>query len=177
VLNLSPHHRHNAAFVNLKIAIVRSTWRESGLCIAVEVDRALRRRRPARLCKRLGRWGLGKKTFRMKTTVTIQATLGRCLPAFSSFRSTLFSANIPLNTWAACAPDAVHQGTELGRLFDTFRRRQIGSVGCVEDHERNHQGMGNRLVIEEEPRTDKTGVVQCHHRLGARLNHVDREAA
>jgi putative transposase len=44
-------------------------------------------------------------------------------------------------------------------------------------HERNHQGLGNRLIIEEEPRTDKTGVVQCHQRLGGMLNYYYRQAA
>jgi len=27
-------------------------------------------------------------------------------------------------------------------------------------HERNHQGLGNRLIVEEEPRADKTGAIQ-----------------
>jgi putative transposase len=44
-------------------------------------------------------------------------------------------------------------------------------------HERNHQGLGNRLIIEEEPRTDKTGVVQRHQRLGGMLNYYYRHAA
>src|SRR5215472_71854 len=28
-------------------------------------------------------------------------------------------------------------------------------------HERNHQGLGNRLIVEEGPRADKAGAIQC----------------
>src|SRR5215472_16107979 len=33
-------------------------------------------------------------------------------------------------------------------------------------HERNHQGLGNRLVIREESRADSTGAIQRRQRLG-----------
>ena len=32
-------------------------------------------------------------------------------------------------------------------------------------HERNHQGLGNRLIVEQDPRADKTGAIQCRQRL------------
>jgi hypothetical protein len=44
-------------------------------------------------------------------------------------------------------------------------------------HERNHQGLGNRLIVEEEPRADKTGAIQCRQRLGGMLNYYYRQAA
>jgi transposase InsO family protein len=44
-------------------------------------------------------------------------------------------------------------------------------------HERNHQGLGNRLIIEEEPRADKTGAIRCRRRLGGMLNYYYRQAA
>src|SRR6516164_2885671 len=44
-------------------------------------------------------------------------------------------------------------------------------------HERNHQGLGNRLIMEEEPHADKSGAVQCRHRLGGILNYYYRQAA
>ena len=43
-------------------------------------------------------------------------------------------------------------------------------------HERNHQGLGNRLIVEEEPRADKTGAIQCRQRLGGMLNYYYRQA-
>ena len=44
-------------------------------------------------------------------------------------------------------------------------------------HERNHQGLGNRLIVEQEPRADKTGAIQCRQRLGGMLNYYYRQAA
>jgi len=44
-------------------------------------------------------------------------------------------------------------------------------------HERNHQGLGNRRIVEEEPRADKTGAIQCRQRLGGMLNYYYRRAA
>jgi hypothetical protein len=38
-------------------------------------------------------------------------------------------------------------------------------------HERNHQGLGNRLIVEEEPRADKTGAIQCRQGLGGMLSY------
>jgi hypothetical protein len=32
-------------------------------------------------------------------------------------------------------------------------------------HERNHQGLGNRLIVEEEPRAAKSGAIQCRQRV------------
>ena len=38
-------------------------------------------------------------------------------------------------------------------------------------HERNHQGLGNRLVTgAEEPCADKTAAIRCRQRLGGMLN-------
>jgi hypothetical protein len=56
-------------------------------------------------------------------------------------------------------------------------RRAIHELLAHYHHERNHQGLRNRLIIEEKPRTDKTGVVQCHQRLGRMLNYYYRQAA
>ena len=44
-------------------------------------------------------------------------------------------------------------------------------------HERNHQGLGNRRIAEEEPRADKTGAIQCCQRLGGMLNYYYGQAA
>jgi putative transposase len=55
-------------------------------------------------------------------------------------------------------------------------RRAIQEFLGLYHHERNHQGLGNRLIIVEEPRTDKTWIVQCHQRLGGMLNFYYCEA-
>jgi hypothetical protein len=44
-------------------------------------------------------------------------------------------------------------------------------------HERNHQGLGNRLIIEEESGTANGGPIQCRQRLGGMLNYYYRQAA
>ena len=44
--------------------------------------------------------------------------------------------------------------------------------------ERNHQRLGNRLiVVERVPRTNLSGAVHCRHRLGGMLNYYYRQAA
>ena len=43
--------------------------------------------------------------------------------------------------------------------------------------ERNHQGLGNRLIQPDPDHLVNTGAVQCRERLGGRLNHYYRTAA
>jgi putative transposase len=43
-------------------------------------------------------------------------------------------------------------------------------------HERNHQGLGNRLIIGKGARAD-TGAIECRQRLGGVLNYYYRQAA
>ena len=43
--------------------------------------------------------------------------------------------------------------------------------------ERNHQGLGNRLIQPEPDHLVNTGAVQCRERLGGRLNYYYRTAA
>jgi hypothetical protein len=39
------------------------------------------------------------------------------------------------------------------------------------------QGLGNRLIIEDESGVGSTGAIQFRQRLGGMLNYYDREAA
>jgi hypothetical protein len=43
--------------------------------------------------------------------------------------------------------------------------------------ERNHQGLGIQLIIEDESGVGSTGAIQCRQRLGGMLNYYYREAA
>lgn len=43
--------------------------------------------------------------------------------------------------------------------------------------ERNHQGLGNRLISPQEPAEGKSGAIQCRQRLGGMLNYYYRQAA
>src|SRR5215831_4178870 len=43
--------------------------------------------------------------------------------------------------------------------------------------ERNHQGLGNRLIVQEEPHGRSGGAIQCRQRLGGMLNYYYRQAA
>ena len=44
-------------------------------------------------------------------------------------------------------------------------------------YERNHQGLGNRLITPEPPGADKNGAIPCRPRLGGMLNYYYRQAA
>src|SRR5688572_27445497 len=44
-------------------------------------------------------------------------------------------------------------------------------------NERNHQGLGNRLILPDRAHVRTTGVIQCHERLGGMLNYYYRAAA
>jgi transposase InsO family protein len=56
-------------------------------------------------------------------------------------------------------------------------RRAIHEFVAHYHHERNHQGLGNRLIVEEEPCADRTGAIQCRQRAGGMLKYYYREAA
>ena len=43
--------------------------------------------------------------------------------------------------------------------------------------ERNHQGLGNRLILPDPAHVGSTGIVQCRERLGGMLNYYYRAAA
>jgi hypothetical protein len=43
--------------------------------------------------------------------------------------------------------------------------------------ERNHQGLGNRLIIPEKINSDPQGAVECRERLGGLLKYYYRAAA
>jgi hypothetical protein len=44
-------------------------------------------------------------------------------------------------------------------------------------HERNHQGLGNRLILKEAVGPDRNGAIQCRQRLGGMLKYYHRQAA
>ena len=44
-------------------------------------------------------------------------------------------------------------------------------------YERNHRGLGNRLILKEAVGTDRNGAIQCRQRLGGMLNYYHRQAA
>jgi putative transposase len=44
-------------------------------------------------------------------------------------------------------------------------------------HERNHQGLDNRLIMREESHASGGGAIQCHQRLGGMLSYYYRQAA
>ena len=56
-------------------------------------------------------------------------------------------------------------------------RKAIHEFMAHYHHERNHQGLGNRLVIESGPGVGTGGAIACRQRLGGMLNYYYREAA
>src|SRR5215467_5385745 len=60
---------------------------------------------------------------------------------------------------------------------DGSLRKAIHEFMAHYHHERNHQGLGNRLVIESGPGVGTGGAIACRQRLGGMLNYYYREAA
>ena len=62
-----------------------------------------------------------------------------------------------------------------------FGEKSLASAACQflehYHHERNHQGLGNRLIEMGEEVTQTTGMVKCRERLGGLLKYYCREAA
>jgi hypothetical protein len=56
-------------------------------------------------------------------------------------------------------------------------RRAIGEYMARYHEERNHQGLGNRLIRLVPPRAANAGCIQRHRRLGGMLNYYYRAAA
>jgi putative transposase len=63
-------------------------------------------------------------------------------------------------------------------LFGEGSLRKAITEFVVHYHqERNHQGLGNRLIMPEQPGAGSTGTIQCRQRLGGMLNFYHRQAA
>jgi hypothetical protein len=56
-------------------------------------------------------------------------------------------------------------------------RKAIHEFSQRYHHERNHQGLGNQLIMGEEPCAVSTGEIQRRQRLGGMLNYYYRAAA
>ena len=56
-------------------------------------------------------------------------------------------------------------------------RKAIREFVAHYHRERNHQGLGNRLIMDEGPGPDRAGAVQRRQRLGGMLNYYYRQAA
>ena len=56
-------------------------------------------------------------------------------------------------------------------------RRAIGEYMAHYHEERNHQGLGNRLIRPERKRATNTALIQRHARLGGMLNYYYRAEA
>ncbi len=67
---------------------------------------------------------------------------------------------------------------ESARILHPFRSRSRGLGPYVEQYhrERNHQGVGNRLLFAEDG-LPSIGEVACRERLGGLLRLYHREAA
>ena len=62
-------------------------------------------------------------------------------------------------------------------LGERHLRRAATEYGHHYHTERNHQGLGNELIIPLEATEIATGPVKCHERLGGLLRYYYREAA
>jgi len=59
----------------------------------------------------------------------------------------------------------------------TSLRKSIYNFVAHYHTERNHQGLGNRLINPEPAHLESTGTLQRSQRLGGLLNYYDRAAA
>ncbi len=58
-----------------------------------------------------------------------------------------------------------------------YRRPATNLLNTIYHRERNHQGLGNWLIIDDESGVGSGGPIQCRQRLGGMLNYYYREAA
>ena len=56
-------------------------------------------------------------------------------------------------------------------------RRAIAEYVEHYHRERNHQGLGNQLIIPDELHAGSGGTIRCRERLGGMLNYYYRQAA
>jgi putative transposase len=62
-------------------------------------------------------------------------------------------------------------------LGERHLRRAVTEYALHYHTERNHQGLGNELIIRSGTTEAGTGRVKCHERLGGLLRYYYREAA
>jgi putative transposase len=62
-------------------------------------------------------------------------------------------------------------------LGERHLRRAVTEYGRHYHTERNHQGLGNELIIRSGTTAAAKGPVKCHERLGGLLRYYYREAA
>ena len=62
-------------------------------------------------------------------------------------------------------------------LGERHLRRALREYGRHYHTERNHQGLGNELIIRSETTAAVTGAETCQERLGGLFRHYYREAA
>jgi putative transposase len=75
---------------------------------------------------------------------------------------------------------ALHQGECLSRMMyfgQTSLRHAITQYLAPYHHERNHQGLGNRLLIPSRVRVELDIPVKRRERLGGMLSYYHREVA
>jgi hypothetical protein len=78
-----------------------------------------------------------------------------------------------VKSWSLMPPTIAENQISRIRL-----KPRLLTDSCSEPHyERNHQGLGNRLILEKEPCAEKRGAVHCRQRLGGMLNYYYRQAA
>ena len=62
-------------------------------------------------------------------------------------------------------------------LGESSLRKAVHEFVVHYHRERNHQGLGNRLIMEEASCAGTSGAIQCRQRLGGMLNYYYRQAA
>ena len=75
----------------------------------------------------------------------------------------------------SCAPSRNHVWT--GSLGEASLRRAVREFADHYHHERNHQGLGNRLIVPLAAQANLKGRIACRERLGGLLKYYHRLAA
>jgi hypothetical protein len=92
-------------------------------------------------------------------------------------RDPLFTAEF-LGTLAARGVKSVKLPPRSPNLIrEGSLRKTILELVAHYHGERNHQGLGNRLIIPDESHAGNGGAIPRRERLGGMLNHYDRQAA
>jgi putative transposase len=84
-----------------------------------------------------------------------------------------------LNAYAERFVRSIKEGCMERMIFfgEDALRKAVHDFVAHYHFERNHQGVGNRLIVPLKTPVETVGTVQRRHRLGGRLNYYHRQAA
>ena len=118
--------------------------------------------------------------FRGQSTSTVQTGLSKLFPKLrSNDRSCRINRSVFRNAIAERFVRSIKDECmdRMNLVAETSLRRALGEYNLHYHAERNHQGVGSRLLKPVERSRSTNDLIHCRERLGGLLNFYYREAA